>query len=170
MLSRTDLNSAELETVKVSKSPTTVVAANGEVHTKEEATVYVREFDLFVAVKLLEDTRAVLSLGKLNQDHGYSCEWPAGQKPQLNKGGRRIKCSTPNYVPIVVPGLLTSSSSSATRTAPTSVLQEAVRPASTRSESTSSTVWVSRHIDQQKSKKETKMETTRKYGETRCLI
>ena len=36
MLSRKDLTSAELESVKVSESPTTVVAANGEVQTKEE--------------------------------------------------------------------------------------------------------------------------------------
>ena len=64
MLSRKDLNSAELETVRVSKSPTTVVTANGEVQTKEEATVNVREFDLFVTVKLLEDTQAVLYLKK----------------------------------------------------------------------------------------------------------
>ena len=32
-----DLNSAELETVRVSKSPTTVVTDNGEVQTNEEA-------------------------------------------------------------------------------------------------------------------------------------
>ena len=70
MASRKDLNSAELDTVKVSKSPTTVVAANGEVLTKEEATVYVRELDLFVKVMLLEDTPAVLSLGKLCEDQG----------------------------------------------------------------------------------------------------
>ena len=42
MLSRKDLNSAELETVRVSRSPTTVVAANGEVQTKEEATETVK--------------------------------------------------------------------------------------------------------------------------------
>ena len=36
MLSRKDLNSAELDTVRVSKSPTTVVAARGEVHTKKK--------------------------------------------------------------------------------------------------------------------------------------
>ena len=42
MVSRKDLNSAELETVRISKSPTTVVTANGEVPTKEEATLYVR--------------------------------------------------------------------------------------------------------------------------------
>ena len=65
MLSRKDLNWAELEIVKVSKNSTTVVAANGEVQTNEEATVYVKELDLFVTVKLLEDTPAVLSLGKI---------------------------------------------------------------------------------------------------------
>ena len=43
LVSRKDLNAAELETVRVSESPTTVVTANGEVLTKEEATVYVRE-------------------------------------------------------------------------------------------------------------------------------
>ena len=64
MLSKKDPNSAELETVKVSENPTTVVTANGEVQTKEEATVYVKELDLFVTVMLLEDTPAVLSLGK----------------------------------------------------------------------------------------------------------
>ena len=135
-------NSAELETVRVSKSPTTVVAASGEVQTKDEATVYVKELDLFVTVKLLGDTPAVLSLGKLCEDHGYSYEWTSGQKPQLIKDGRRIHCSTENYVPIVVLGLSTGSSSSATRTSPTSVPQEAVvpalRPASTRSDSTRS--------------------------------
>ena len=36
MLSRKDLTSAELETFKVSKSPTTVVTANGEVQTEEK--------------------------------------------------------------------------------------------------------------------------------------
>ena len=80
----------------------------------EEATVYVKEMDLFVTVNLLEDTPAVLSLGTPCEDHGYSYEWTSGQKPQLIKDGRQIKCSTENYVPIVVLGLSASSSSSAT--------------------------------------------------------
>ena len=58
MLSRKDLNSTDLESVRVSKSPTTVVIANGEVQTKEEATMYVKEMELYVTVKLLEDTPA----------------------------------------------------------------------------------------------------------------
>ena len=79
VLSRKDQYAAELETVRVSKSPSTVVTANGEVQTNEEATVYVKELDLFVTVKLLEDTLAVLSLGTLCDDHGYSYEWTSGQ-------------------------------------------------------------------------------------------
>ena len=81
MLSRKDLNSAELEPVKVFENPTTVLTANGEVQTNEEATLYVKELDLFVTVMLLEDTPAVLSLGKLCEDHGYSYHWTSGQKP-----------------------------------------------------------------------------------------
>ena len=41
VVSRKDLNSAELETVRISKSPTMVVTASGEVLTNDEATVYV---------------------------------------------------------------------------------------------------------------------------------
>ena len=50
VVSKKDLTSAELETVRISKSPTTVVTARGEVQAKEEATVCVRELDLFVTV------------------------------------------------------------------------------------------------------------------------
>ena len=80
MVSQKDLNSAELDTVKVSRNPTTVVTANGEVLTKEEATVYVRRLDLFVKVLLLEETSAVHSFGKPCEDHGYTYRWTSGQK------------------------------------------------------------------------------------------
>ena len=70
MVSKRDLNSAELETMRISKNPTTVMTANGEVQTREEATVYVKEMVLFVTVMFLEETLAVLSLGKLCEDHG----------------------------------------------------------------------------------------------------
>ena len=90
LVSRKDLNSAELEIVRVSKSPTTVVTANGKVLTKEEATVYVRGLDLFVTAMLLEDTPAVLPLGKLCEDHGYKFHWTSGQKPHPIENGRKI--------------------------------------------------------------------------------
>ena len=110
MISKKDLNSAELETVTTSRSPTTVITANGEVQTHEEATVYVKELDMFLTMKVLENTPAVLSLGKLCDVNGYSYEWINGQKPHLNENGIRIQCNTESFVPMVVPGLSASSS------------------------------------------------------------
>ena len=62
MISKKDLNSAELETMRTSMSPTTVMTANGDVQTREEATVFVKQLDLFVKVMFLEETPAVFSL------------------------------------------------------------------------------------------------------------
>ena len=108
MLSRQDLNSAELETVRVSKSWTTVVTASGEVQTNEEATVLVKALDLFVTIKFLEDAPAVLSHSENSAKiNGHSYEWTSGQKPQLIKNSRKIDCNTANYSPFVVPGLST---------------------------------------------------------------
>ena len=45
MISTKDLNSAELETVTTSRSPMTVLPANCEVQTSEEATVYIKELN-----------------------------------------------------------------------------------------------------------------------------
>ena len=64
-----------MDTLTTSCSPTTVITANGEVQTHEEATVYVKELDIFLTVKVLEDTPAVLSLGMLCDENGYSYEW-----------------------------------------------------------------------------------------------
>ena len=63
-------------------------------------------------MKVLENTPAVLSLGKSCDENGYSYEWINGQKPHLIKNGIRIICNTENFVPIVVPGLTSSSSTS----------------------------------------------------------
>ena len=81
MISKKDLSDAEMDTVTKSCSPTIVVTANGEVQTHEEATVYVKELEKFLTVKVLENTPAVLSLGKLCDENGYSYEWINGQKP-----------------------------------------------------------------------------------------
>ena len=111
MISEKDLNSPELETMRTSRSPTTVVTANGEVRTNQEATKNVKQLDLFVNVLLLQETPAVLSLGKLCEEHGYTYHWKSGQNPHLIKNGKRIDCNISNYVPFVVPGISASSSS-----------------------------------------------------------
>ena len=61
------------------------LAANGEVQTHEEAIGYVHDFDFFVTVQILEDTFAVLSLGKFWEHHGYSYESTSGQKATLHQ-------------------------------------------------------------------------------------
>ena len=126
MISKKDVNSAELETVTTSRSPTAVFTANGQVQTNEEVTVCVKELEKFLTMKLLEDTPAVLSLGKLCDEHGYSYEWINGQKPHLIKNGVRIQCNTENFVPIMVPGLSTSSSSSLPTSTPMTPLRQEI--------------------------------------------
>ena len=111
MISKKDLNDAEMDTLTKSCSPTIVITANGEVQTHEEATVYFKEFDTFLKMKVIEDTPGVLSLGKLCDENGYSYEWINGQKPHLSKNGIRTPCNTENFVRVVVPGLSMSSSS-----------------------------------------------------------
>ena len=134
MISKKEFNSADMDTLTKSCSPTTVITANGEVQTHEEATVYVKELDIFLTMKVPEDTPAALSLGKLCDEHGYSNEWINGQNPHLIRNGIRIQCNTENFVPIVVPGLSTSSSSSLpTSTSRTPSIQEIDHPTSSSS-------------------------------------
>ena len=93
----------------------------------------------FLTVKVLEDTPAVLSLGKLCDENGYSYEWINGQKPHLIKNGIRIICNTENFVPIVVPGL-SSSSSGSSSTSRTPMKQESHSSSSSSSSPSSPTV------------------------------
>ena len=75
---------------------------------------------------LLEETPAVLSLGKFCEDHGFSYHWTSGRKP-LTKKRKRIDCNISNYVPFVVPGLSANSSSTTpSPTSPSSSSQDSV--------------------------------------------
>ena len=139
MISKKDLSKAEMDTLTKSCSPTIVITANGEVQTHEEAIVYVKELDIFLTMKVLENTPAVLSLGKLCDENGYSYEWINGQKPHLIKNGIRIICNTENFVPIVVPGL-SSSSSGSSSTLRTPLKQESHSSSSSSSSPSSPTV------------------------------
>ena len=139
MISKKDLSNAEMDTLTKSCSPTIVITANGEVQTHEEAIVYVKELDIFLTMKVLDNTPAVLSLGKLCDENGYSYEWINGQKPHLIKDGIRIICNTENFVPIVVPGL-SSSSSASSSTSRTPMKQESHSSSSSSSSPSSPTV------------------------------
>ena len=77
-----------------------VITANGEVQTSEEAQVYVHDLELFVMVQTLDDSPAVLLLGKLCEEHGETFDWASGHEPRLTKNGEK------DCVPVVVPGIV----------------------------------------------------------------
>ena len=80
---------------------------------------------IFLTMRLLEDTPAVLSLGKLCDEHGYFyMSGSTVKKPHLIFNGIRMQCNTENFVPVVVPGLPTTPSSSSTWTSTTPSSQE----------------------------------------------
>ena len=138
------LSSGEMDTVKRSRTPTVVLTANGDVHTHEEAQVFVHDLSLFVTVQPLDETPAVRLPGKLCDDHGYSYEWVSSQTLRLTNDGKSIICKTDNFVLLVVPGLSTipeNSSSSASlsqdslRKEAEQAPKELVQPASSSSSS-----------------------------------
>ena len=49
MISKKDLNYAEMDTLTKSCSPTIVITANGEEQTHEGGTLYVKELEIFLA-------------------------------------------------------------------------------------------------------------------------
>ena len=74
MISKKDLSDAEMDTLTKSCSPTIVITANGEVQTHEEATMYVKELDIFLTMKVLENTPTVLRSESFAMKKGYSYE------------------------------------------------------------------------------------------------
>ena len=142
MISKKDLNDAEMDTLTKSCSPTIVITTNGEVQTHEEAIVYVKELDIFLTMNVLENTPAVLSLGKL-------CD----EKKDILMNGSMVKnhislktvfeysATQRNSFRSWFPGLSTSSSSgSYPSTSRTLSRQEIDHPASSSSSSTSPTM------------------------------
>ena len=82
MISKKDLSKAEMDTLTKSCSPTIVITANGEVQTRKKRQLcMLKELDIFLTMKVLENTPAVLSLGKLcAMKTGNSYEWINGSK------------------------------------------------------------------------------------------
>ena len=111
MVSRKDLKSDELETIKsLQKSDDGCYSQRQSANKRRSDGVcqrigFVRDSDASRRYTGRSFTR------NLCEYHGYDYHWISGQKPQLFKNGRQLKCNTANYVPIVVPGLLTGSSS-----------------------------------------------------------
>ena len=114
-----------------------MITANGEVQTREEAQVFVDDLDLSVTVQILDDTPAVLSVGTLCEEHGFSYDWASGQKPHPTQNGKRILRKTENFVTVDVPGLSSSSSASSSSTSfPQDSPSTSASPANSRRDDT----------------------------------
>ena len=57
-----------------------------------------------------------LVIGVFCEEHGCTNEWASGQKQHLTKNGKTILCKKEKFVPIVLPGLSSSSSASSSST------------------------------------------------------
>ena len=72
VMSKKVLTEDEWDTIRVSRSPTTVTTANGSIDTFEEATENVNDLEMLVTVHLFDDTPAVQALGKPCEEHCFS--------------------------------------------------------------------------------------------------
>ena len=149
----------------MSRNPTTVVTANGEAQTRDEATVYVKQLDLFVKVTLLEETPAVPITGMLTIA-------PAVRKPHLTKKSKRIDCNISSYVLFIVLGLSTSSSTTPAPSSSSSSLEDSVFDVNRCSKiQFEKEVEVrAKSMNPQKPKTKMKMKDTKKYIAIYCML
>ena len=149
------------------RSPTTVMTANGEVQTREEATVYVKELDSFICQigETMWGSWVYIPLDQRSKTTSH-------QKSQENWLQYIERC------PFVVPGL--SASSSSTTPSPSSsssssqdsvidVKRYTENPIPERSGSTSEEQRETRCINQQKPKTQIKMKDSKKYRAIYCM-
>ena len=119
MVSKRDLNSVELETMRTSRSPTTVMSANGEVQIIEEATADVEQWTYLSKLCFLKKLSQFFPWENSVRIMGIHTTGRAVKNHISSEMTRElIDCNISNYVPFVVPGL--SASSASTTPSPTS--------------------------------------------------
>ena len=82
-----------------------VLTANGEVHTHEEAQVFVHDPNLFVTVQLPAETLLFYLLENSAKTTDIPMSGPAVKRHDWPKMEKCVICKTDNFVPLVVPGL-----------------------------------------------------------------
>ena len=68
--------------------------------------VYVKELSIFVWAYVLECDVAVLSLGMLCDDEGFTYQWVPNNPPTLTKDEFSVTCYPSNNVPVIFPAVL----------------------------------------------------------------
>ena len=85
-----------MDTSGRSKNPMSVLTVTAKVVINEDAQVFVHDFDLFVTVRLLDETPA---------QTGIFISVENGETPRLANNGKSTTCTVDNFVLLVVPGL-----------------------------------------------------------------
>ena len=144
MISKKDLNSDEMDTLTKSWSPTTVMTTMEKCRHMKRPQFTSKNWICSWQWESSRIRQQFCRSESFFDEHGYSHEWTNGQNPHLILNGIRIQCNTENFVPIVVPGLSASSSSSShSSTSMTPSRQETNHPTSSSSSFTSPTTTVS---------------------------
>ena len=98
------MSDREVATIVALDEPIPIQTANGEVDLSEKCEIFVRDLKVKVWAYILPDTVAVLSLGLLVEELGYSYIWNPGKCPILRKGNLTVRCHPMNNVPVIYPG------------------------------------------------------------------
>ena len=77
------MSDREVATIVALDEPIPIQTANGEVDLSEKCEIFVRDLKVKVWAYILPDTVAVLSLGLLVEELGYSYIWNPGKCPIL---------------------------------------------------------------------------------------
>ena len=87
-------------------NPIPITTANGEVKIHAQVYVYVKELCIYVWAYVLDCDVAVLSLGMLCDDEGFTYQWVANTPPTLTKDGFTVTCYPSHNVPVIFPAAL----------------------------------------------------------------
>ena len=87
-------------------NPIPITTANGEVKIHVQVRVYVRELGISVWAYVLDCDVAVLSLGMLCDEEGFTYNWVPNEAPTLTKDDFKVTCYPSHNVPIIFPAAL----------------------------------------------------------------
>ena len=68
------------------KRPINLCTANGTILAEDETEIYIHELDITVTAVVLDNTEAVLSLGKLVRENKFRHVWDPDEVPYLQRG------------------------------------------------------------------------------------
>ena len=95
------LTPKEKGSIRSIAEPQRLQSANGIVTVDKEVHIFVPALNMSVWAQLMDDCPAILSMGNLCSQQGWTYEWKNGQSPTLSKGTRRITLTPFHDVPMV---------------------------------------------------------------------